>query len=148
MNKTKKAKKSAGLHKIIRYQHGEVIELEYVIRDARVLQIVGSGHHRLHMWTNSQIRTADWSEDTNSVKLEIVHDKLKEKKPLQQTGDHFIFRAVRLKQRGRHLREDLVNLTVLHVRCSSCCDSLKDAPENSKKQQQKNTGLIQRYTVN
>lgn len=62
MNKTKKAKKSAGLHKIIRYQHREVIELEYVIRDARVLQIVGSGHHRLHMWTNSQIRTADWSE--------------------------------------------------------------------------------------
>lgn len=34
---------------------------------------------------------------------------------------------------GQHLREDLVNLTVLHVRWSSCCDSLKDAPNRNKK---------------
>lgn len=46
----------------IMYQHGEVIQLEYVIRDARVLQIVGSGHHRLHTWTKGKIRTTDWSK--------------------------------------------------------------------------------------
>lgn len=34
---------------------------------------------------------------------------------------------------GQHLHEDLVNLTVLHVRWSSCCDSLKDAPNKKMK---------------
>lgn len=30
---------------------------------------------------------------------------------------------------GGHSPEDLVNWTVLHVRWSGCCDSLKDAPK-------------------
>lgn len=47
---------------------------------------------------------------------------------------------------GKHLREDLVNLTVLHVRWSSCCDSLKDAPNKNKKigiYTQKKTAILQ-----